>query len=97
MTLISKREKTHGVWREQAALSQAIKDIFKSGKNWGKINDGQRESLEMMAVKIARILSGDANYRDHWDDIIGYGQLGIDSGSVNMPTITLDLQEAMNK
>ena len=97
MTIISKREQTHGVWREQAALSQAIKDIFKSGKNWEKINDGQRESLEMTAVKIARILSGDANYRDHWDDIIGYGHLGADSSAVNMPTITLDLQEAMSK
>ena len=97
MTLISKREKTHGVWREQSAMSQSIKDVFKSGKNWERLNDGQREALEMTAVKIARILLGDPNYHDHWDDIVGYGQLGTDSSAVNMPTITLDLQEAMNQ
>ena len=29
----------------------------------------------MIACKIARILSGDPNWRDHWDDIAGYATL----------------------
>jgi hypothetical protein len=31
--------------------------------------------LEMIAHKIARILSGDPNHRDHWEDIAGYAEL----------------------
>ena len=97
MTLISRRLKTHGNWREQASFSQTVKELFKSGKNWDQLNDGQREALEMLAVKISRALHGDHNYRDHWDDMVGYAQLGVDSCATNMPTVTLDLQEAMSQ
>jgi hypothetical protein len=30
----------------------------------------------MIAVKISRILTGDAGEPDHWDDIQGYAHLG---------------------
>ncbi|WP_257617167.1 hypothetical protein [Campylobacter pinnipediorum] len=29
----------------------------------------------MIAHKIARILAGNPNYKDHWDDIAGYATL----------------------
>jgi hypothetical protein len=35
----------------------------------------QVEALEMIAHKIGRILSGDPNHQDHWDDIAGYAKL----------------------
>jgi hypothetical protein len=35
----------------------------------------QREALEMMQHKIARILNGDATYLDNWVDLVGYLQL----------------------
>lgn len=93
--IITKRQRTHGVYREQSGFSQGLKDYLKSGKNWDVLNDGQKEALEMIAVKISRVLHGDYNYRDHWDDIVGYGQLGTESCLVNMPTVTMDLEEAM--
>jgi hypothetical protein len=34
------------------------------------------ESLEMIAHKIGRILAGNENFHDHWDDIAGYAKLG---------------------
>jgi len=49
---------------------------MKSGTNWISLSDEQAEALEMIAVKIARILSGDPEYPDHWDDVIGYAKLG---------------------
>jgi hypothetical protein len=49
---------------------------MKSGPNWISLSDAQAESLEMISVKIARILSGDQDYPDHWDDVIGYAKLG---------------------
>jgi hypothetical protein len=33
----------------------------------------------MIANKLARIVNGDANYRDSWVDIIGYAQLVLDA------------------
>lgn len=30
----------------------------------------------MILAKIARIVSGDPNHADHWDDIAGYALLG---------------------
>jgi hypothetical protein len=35
----------------------------------------QRESLDMIAHKIARILNGNPNVHDHWHDIAGYATL----------------------
>jgi hypothetical protein len=35
----------------------------------------QREALEMIAHKIARILNGDPNYSDNWIDVAGYATL----------------------
>ena len=89
--IITKRQRTHGVYKEQAGLAQSIKDTFRKGKNWDALNNGQREALEMIAVKIARTLSGDYNFRDHWDDIVGYAQLGTESCALNMPTVEMDI------
>lgn len=38
----------------------------------------QRESLEMVMHKIARIINGDPNYADSWHDIAGYAKLVAD-------------------
>jgi len=29
----------------------------------------------MIALKLSRILSGQADFKDHWDDIAGYAKL----------------------
>ena len=73
--LIQNRERTHGSYPSTAKLSQALKDTMKSGPNWISLSDAQAESLEMIALKIARILSGNPDYADHWDDVIGYARL----------------------
>jgi hypothetical protein len=33
------------------------------------------EALDMIAVKISRILTGDPNYSDNWHDIQGFAKL----------------------
>jgi hypothetical protein len=74
-TLLQTREKTHGSYHSTAKLSQALKDTMKSGTNWISLSDEQAEALEMIALKIARILSGNPDFADHWDDVIGYAKL----------------------
>ena len=45
---------------------------------WEALDDDQKESLEMQAHKIARILNGDPNHADSWVDIAGYARLVAD-------------------
>lgn len=78
MNILANRQKTHGNFLENANLSQSIKDVMRSSINWEKLTDMQKESLEMIALKISRILSGDKDFRDHWDDVVGYARLGGD-------------------
>lgn len=69
------REKTHGKFKNVAQTAQRLKDTFR----WAGIdhlNAEQREALDLVASKIARILCGDPNYADNWHDIAGYARLG---------------------
>jgi hypothetical protein len=72
---IHAREKTHGEYELQSALSQEIKRIMRITPNWEKLRYPMRESLDMIAVKISRILHGDPTHADSWHDIAGYARL----------------------
>lgn len=94
--LLDDRNKQHGDYKEMSRISQSIKEVLKTGYNWEKLPDAHKEALEMTAVKIARILSGDSGVRDHWDDIAGYATLGSKYGS--SPTnVSFDLRKAIEK
>ncbi len=73
--LLTKRGKTHGDFTDTAAIIQETKDMWRSHPGWLKLNQVQREALEMNAHKVGRILCGDPNVADHWDDIAGYAKL----------------------
>ena len=74
--LLTERQKTHGDFDEVARVSQSIRFTMKTTPNWEKLNPSQREALEMICSKLGRILSGDFNFKDHWDDVAGYAKLG---------------------
>lgn len=73
-TLIE-REKTHGSFADHAAITQAIKLVMHDPEYWSKLNDEQKEALDMIAHKIGRIMAGNPNTHDHWYDIAGYSTL----------------------
>lgn len=74
--ILKERSKTHGNWYDNAAISQSTKDLWGRSPNWEHLTISQRESLDMIAHKVGRILAGDPNHPDHWDDIAGYATLG---------------------
>lgn len=71
--VLQERKKTHGSFEQNASISQGLKGIFRIGESPVKVV--HREALDMIALKLSRILSGQADYKDHWDDIAGYAKL----------------------
>lgn len=72
---LNERGSRYGEFPDQAKISQGIKREMKKGRNWEFLKDVQKEALEMVAHKIARILNGDPDFDDSWLDQIGYVQL----------------------
>ena len=84
MNLLNEREKTHGDYIDVANVSQELKWAL----GLGPLEDVpavHRESLEMICVKMARIVSGDHNEVDHWTDIVGYAQLVLNHIKKDVP------------
>jgi len=98
MDIINEREKTHGPYKSTAAWSQSLKDMFRSSPNWVKMNDGQKEALEMIASKLGRLLNGDHNFDDHSIDVGGYAKLYASSIDRNADPSKLmaDLAQTLN-
>ena len=77
--LLAERAKTHGSFEDHARVTQLLKMNMELEPNWNQLSDCHRESLHMIVHKIGRILAGNPNFRDHWDDIAGYAKLGSDA------------------
>jgi hypothetical protein len=73
--ILLERGHSHGNAIHQFALAQNIKAWFRSGSNWEKLTPQQRETFEMIATKMSRILEGDPAHLEHWKDIWGYAEL----------------------
>jgi hypothetical protein len=72
---LTERGKRYGKFEDHADISQRIKQVMQTENGWGRLQYDQREALEMIAHKIARVVNGDPNYADSWHDIAGYAQL----------------------
>lgn len=73
---LAERGARYGDFTDHARLCQAIKKTMMSEcVAWDLLADVQRQALEVIADKIARILTGDPNYADNWHDIQGYAKL----------------------
>lgn len=76
--VLDERGRRYGKFAAHAVISQQITDTMRVTDGWNALAPDQREALEMIAHKIARILNGDPNYADSWVDIAGYAKLVAD-------------------
>jgi len=78
--VLDERGARYGKFIGHAQISQELKQVIKSHLNErGKVLDhDQKEALDMVCHKIARIINGDPNYSDSWIDIAGYAKLVAD-------------------
>ena len=86
--ILAERGKTHGGFKDHAKLSQNLKEVARSSKNWANLQDFQKEAIEMSLHKLARILSGNAKYVDSWRDMAAYielarGELSAQDGALD--------------
>jgi len=73
--LLAERGKTHGDFTKHAEITQGLKQLMMAEPTYRKLSVVQQESLEMIQHKIGRILAGNPDHKDHWDDIAGYAKL----------------------
>ncbi|MDP8051014.1 DUF6378 domain-containing protein [Pasteurella atlantica] len=73
---LKNRGNNYGSFEDVAQVSQHLKGIVIHNENEDQLTDVQREALEMICVKLARISMGDPDYEDNWRDIAGYAILG---------------------
>ena len=77
---IPNRDDQHGGVQAVGEVSQGIKSRMRAASGWGRLSFGGRDSLDMIAHKIGRILSGaDPHDRQHWEDIAGYAHAAMRS------------------
>ena len=72
---LAERGSRYGDFATHAGISQSLKEVMVATPQWAEMPTYQREALEMIAHKIARILNGDSNYADSWHDVAGYARL----------------------
>lgn len=76
--VLAERGARYGVFADHTKISQDLKASMRQRPGWVRLADDQKEALEMVAHKIARILNGDPDFADSWVDIAGYAKLVAD-------------------
>lgn len=90
--ILAERGSRYGRFDAHALVTQRLKQALSSGANWDFLEPDAKEALEMIVHKIGRILNGDPDYDDSWQDISGYSQLIVDrirrTGEYAAPELT---------
>lgn len=78
--ILKERGTRYGKFKDHAAISQSLKSVIRvhAGDKWHDLHPDQKEAIEMIVHKLARIINGDPNYSDSWRDIAGYSKLVAD-------------------
>jgi len=75
--LLQERGSTHGLFSNNAVISQSLKEVVRSGVKYSELTAVQKEALDMTLHKISRIVSGNPFEDDHWLDGGNYLHLSI--------------------
>ena len=83
--ITKKRGSVYGPFLHNAIVAQNIKAAMRNipdpdneGLLWESLPVDVREGLDLIALKISRIVTGDGEYLDNWDDIGGYAKIVAD-------------------
>lgn len=77
-SILEERVKTHGNFEEVADLDTELFSTFNTYLQ-SNLENYQYCAIKMILHKIARIGCGNPDFKDHWQDIIGYATLVLNS------------------
>lgn len=72
---LKKRGGTYGSFTDNADVAQRIKDAIRLDPHWQKLPPTIKEGLDLIALKMSRIVTGDWTHTDNPHDIAGYAKL----------------------
>lgn len=95
--LIDSRQGTHGEFNENSRATWEIVRALQAERNWSVLPDNMKHALYMIAHKMGRIVAGNPEEPDHWDDIAGYATLVSQRIAKDVPPINIrtDLYAAL--
>lgn len=73
--ILEERGKRYGPFYDHADITQRLKEVMHTTRDWDDLPPDVKEALEMIQHKVARILNGQWQYKDSWDDTAGYATL----------------------
>lgn len=83
--ITQERGSVYGPFLHNAVVAQALKramrgipDPDNEGAAWENLPADVREALDLIAMKISRVVTGDHRHLDNWDDIGGYAKIVAD-------------------
>ena len=79
---LAERGARYGDFTDHAVIAQNIQDAMRRSAGWDHLDAVKKQALTVIADKIARVLSGDPDYRDNWHDMQGYAKLAEDRCAV---------------
>ena len=95
--IIKQRGDAYGDYATQAEIARTFKREIE--KRTDKMTPTQREALDMIAVKISRLVNGDPSHRDSWVDIVGYAILAIselDRANADKEDTSEEIEESLS-
>lgn len=75
---LAERGARYGDFTDHATIAQSLQNGMRCTAGWDRLSADKKQSLTVIADKIARILNGDPEYKDNWHDIAGYAKLAED-------------------
>jgi hypothetical protein len=72
--VLAERGSRYGKFIDNAKFCQEVKRLIRESGG-PELPPLQAEALELIALKISRIVTGDPNYVDNWVDVAGYAEL----------------------
>jgi hypothetical protein len=74
--ILKERGTTHGAFKDNSETFLALWKVVESSRNYEKgLDDVKKFGLMMILGKVSRLLSGDSDHIDNYDDIAGYAIL----------------------
>lgn len=75
--LLNERDSTHGSFIVNSRVAQSLKEVVRGEDSYKDLASVHKEALDFIFSKIGRVMAGQADFDDHWEDIAGYGQLPV--------------------